>query len=73
LAPGLTSFSRSVVSDQYSASYDSVNVRFGSRLCENADTETNCATIESGKSRGRIIVAAMANFMIQYFVSISKK
>ncbi len=30
MAPILTSFSRSVVSDQYSASYDSVNVRFGS-------------------------------------------
>ncbi len=46
---------------------------FGSRLCENADTETNRATIESGKKRGRIIVAAKANFMIQYFVSVSKK
>jgi hypothetical protein len=31
----LISFSRSVGSDQYSASYDSVNVRLGSRLCEN--------------------------------------
>jgi hypothetical protein len=25
------------------------DVRFGSRLCKNADTETNCATIESGR------------------------
>ncbi len=30
ILPILISFSRSVESDQYSASYDSVNVRYGS-------------------------------------------
>ncbi len=40
LAPILISFSRSVESDQYSASYYSVNVRFGPRLCENNFSET---------------------------------
>ncbi len=47
MAPILTSFSRSVVSDQYSASYDSVNVRFGSRLCKNAGRKSVGATIDS--------------------------
>ncbi len=27
----------------------SLDFRSGSRLCKNADTETNCATIESGR------------------------
>ena len=49
------------------------NASSGSRRCENADTETKCTTIESGRQCGRIIVAAKANFMIQYFVSVSKK
>ncbi len=48
-------------------------VRNGSRMCENADAETFRATIESGRHRGRIIVAAKVNLMIQYFVSVSKK
>ncbi len=42
-------------------------------MCENADAETFCATIESGRQRGRIIVAAKASFVIQYFVSVSRK
>ena len=46
--------------------------RLGSRLCKNSDIETFRATIESGRQHGRIIVAAKANFMIQYFVSVSK-
>ncbi len=29
------------------AAIDSANFGFGSRLCENVDTETHCATIES--------------------------
>ncbi len=49
-----------------------LNVRYGSRLCKNADTETNCATIESGRWRGRFIIAAKAEFATQYFVSVSK-
>ncbi len=55
------------------AAIDSANVAFGSRLCKNADTETNCATIESMRCRGRIIVAAKANFLIQCFVSVYRK
>ncbi len=51
----------------------SLDFRCGSRLCKNADTETDCATIESRRCRGRIIVAAKANFLIQYFVSVSRK
>ncbi len=31
----------------YANGFSSRGVRYGSRLCENADTETNCATIES--------------------------
>ena len=47
-------------------------VCFGSRLCENADAESFCATIESGAWLRRIIVAAKAKFTTQYFVSVSK-
>ncbi len=47
-------------------------VRCGSRLCKNADIEIDCATIESGRHPGRSIVAAKANFLNQYFVSVSK-
>ncbi len=51
----------------------SLDFRCGSRLCKNADVETFRATIESGRQRGRIIVAAKASFLIQYFVSVSRK
>ncbi len=51
----------------------SLDFRSGSRLCKNVDTETNCATIESGRSRGRIIIVVKANFSILYFVSASRK
>ncbi len=50
-----------------------LDFRCGSRLCKNADAETFGATIESGRQRGRIIVAAKASFLIQYFVSVSRK
>ncbi len=51
----------------------SANDRSGPRLCENADTETNCATIESGLRRRRIIIAVETSFLIQCFVSDSRK
>jgi len=51
----------------------SLDFRYGSRLCKNSDAETFRATIESGRQRGRIIIAAEANFMTQYFVSVAKK
>ncbi len=41
-------------------------------LCENADTETISAIIESGRRRGRIIVSAKASFLIHYFISVSR-
>ncbi len=50
-----------------------IYVAFGSWLCKNADTETDCATMESRRCRGRIIVAAKANFLIQCFVSVCRK
>ncbi len=50
-----------------------LDFRCGSWLCKNADTETDCATIESRRCRGRIIVAAKANFLIQCFVSVCRK
>ena len=49
-----------------------LDFRCGSRPCENSDIETFRATIESGRQRGRIIIAAKANFLIQYFVSVAK-
>ncbi len=45
----------------------------GSRLCENADTEINRATIDSARWGTRIIVAVKANFLIQYVVPVSRK
>ena len=48
-------------------------VRVGSRLCKNSGAETFRAIIESGRQRGRIVIAAEANFMTQYFVSVSRK
>ncbi len=50
----------------------SLDFRCGSRLCKNADTETNCATIESGRWRGRLNIGARAEVTTQYFVSVSK-
>ncbi len=51
----------------------SLDYRCGSRLYENADAETFRAKIESGTWLRWIIVAAKANFLIQYFVSVTKK
>jgi hypothetical protein len=48
------------------------NVGLGSRLCENSGAETFRAIIESGRQRGRIIIAAEADYMTKYFVSVSK-
>ncbi len=42
------------------------------RLCKNSGAETRRAIIESGRQRGRTIIGAEANFMTQYFVSVSK-
>ena len=50
----------------------SLDFRCGSRLCKNSNAETSRATIESGRQRGRIIIAAEADFMTQYFVSVAK-
>ena len=49
-----------------------LDFRCGSRLCKNSDAETSRATIESGRWRGRFIIAAKAEFTTQYFVSVSK-
>ncbi len=51
----------------------SFDFRCGSRLCKNADAETFHAIIGSGRQPRRIIVAAEANFLIQYFVSVSRE
>ena len=45
----------------------------GSRLCKNSGAETFRATIESGAWLRRIIIATKAKFLIQYFVSVSRK
>ena len=63
---------RFLLTENYGPHYKTKKVRSGSRLCKNADAETFRATIESGKQRGRIIVAAKAKFMTQCFVSVSK-
>ena len=42
-------------------------------MCKNSGAETFRAIIESGRQRRRIIIAAEANFMTQYFVSVSRK
>ncbi len=41
-------------------------------MCKNSGAETRRAIIESGRQRGRTIIGAEANFMTQYFVSVSK-
>ncbi len=42
-------------------------------MCQNAGFEVTGATIAFVGKRGRIIVAALANVMIHYFVSVAEK
>ena len=52
--------------------FSRMSVRFGSRLCQNSGAETFRVIIESRRWRGQFIIAAEANFMNQYFVSVAK-
>ena len=53
LGHGAVPFSTRVMGKKFMAagrvSLSGLNVGLGSRLCENADTETNFATVESGR------------------------
>ena len=49
-AEGEGAVGRAVLTTEIAVVHGSdAEVRFGSRLCKNADIETNCATIESGR------------------------
>ncbi len=71
-ASGMNAFLSAANSWSASSTLES-SVRLRPRLYENADAEINRATIESTRWRGRIIVAVKANFLIQYFVPVSRK